>query len=231
MKKQVVFFGFNFLLRLALGVELPTQNAGQSAEHSNVKSYASPLSAAIELVYAPTSFKHYQWSGGGTNDARFSGFRVNAEWIAFGDSPYGKPVLGIGVGAAWISDLAVDSSKFGTLFVIPVEPYIGYRMDYFRNQVVVPYGRLGLGLAYLQEEVQVADGKRLSHDSYLGLDLAVGAEVWLNFVDRKSARNLDASTGINNVYLLVEYFKSRELGAKWANLAREEVRLGMRFEF
>lgn len=220
-----------FLL-LALGF-LTSLQAAESPEGSTVTGadkYATPLSAAVEIVYVPTSYLSYAWQDGSTQSNTLNGFRVNFEWIPFGDMPYGKPVIGVGAGFSWISNVNIGQVP-SDLFVVPVEPYLGYRLDYFKNQILVPYGKIGLGYANVREENKVEGGKQTRSASYLGLDLSVGAEFWLNFIDSKSARNLDSSVGINNVYLLVEYFKSRELGAQYANLSREELRLGMRFEF
>lgn len=217
---------------VAPGAEIPgpTAESNTRAEVST-RSFASPISGAIELIYLPTAFPNYQWSNGASNEAKYSGFRLGFEWIPFGDMPYGKPVFGVSTGLTWISGVGLTPGTKGSLAAFPVEPYIGYRADIFKNQILVPYGKLGLGYAYIHEEIQVADGKREASYNYLGLDLSVGAELWLNYIDRKSARSLDTSTGINNVYLLLEYLKSRDLGAKYANLSREELRLGMRFEF
>jgi hypothetical protein len=53
----------------------------------------------------------------------------------------------------------------------------------------------------------------------------------LDWIDRSSAQQLDASTGINNTYLTFEYLISRRAGSDAAiNLTRDEIRLGFRFE-
>lgn len=194
------------------------------------KNYWSPLEMGLDLSYSALSYKDHVWLDGATNQTRGHSIRVALEWIPLGDSPYGKPTIGVASGFNWINRAGFGAA-YANFYAVPVTPYLGYRLEYFVKQVLIPYGKIGLNYTFSRQETFFEEGKRITEKPYLGLDYSLGVELCLNVIDQASVRRLDSSMGINGVYLFAEYNKSRSLGAKWANLSHEEIQFGMRFEF
>lgn len=80
---------------------------------------------------------------------------------------------------------------------------------------IVPYAKVGVGYALWRagntggtSEVKDASGQVTSRGrgGTAGTNLALGAAIVLDALDRGAIRNLDGSTGINHVYLFAEYY-------------------------
>lgn len=196
------------------------------------KSYVSPLQGGLDLSYSPLTYKSYHWGNELFNRSKGHSLRLAMEWIPFGDIPYGKPVAGVATGFNWIRKADLGNGESASLYAIPLAPYLGYRLDYFTNQFLIPYGKLGLNYTYsYQDTTGGVSGKRVNERSYLGFEYALGLEICLNVIDPRSVRTLDSYSGINGVFLFAEYTKSNQIVSDWADLSHEEVQLGMRFEF
>ena len=95
----------------------------------------------------------------------------------------------------------------------------------------MPFGKVGLGMMLVTQDIELPSGLNSSHYTYWGFNYAVGVEFCLNVLDRKSARSLDASTGINATYLMLEYASSSSLtSSNTQDMSESEYRLGFRFE-
>lgn len=224
MHKQILGFLLVFATSFAMAAE-----SGAIQEEVK-KNYWSPLRGGLDLSYTPIAYKNLQWTDGENSEAKGHGVRIAVEWIPLGDYPYGKPVIGSGVGFTWITK-AQAGNGVADLYTLPLSPYIGYRMEYFENQFLIPYGKIGMTYAFTRQNTKFETGTRVTEKPYLGFDYALGGELCLNVIDRTSVRNLDSLVGINGVFLFAEYSKSKDLGAQWANLSHEEIQMGMRFEF
>jgi hypothetical protein len=109
--------------------------------------------------------------------------------------------------------------------VFPVDAHLAYRFDYWRNQLLVPFVKVGPEVAVLHES------RRDGSPTYVGINYAVGLQLNLDRIDWKSAKALERSMSIHHTYVAVEYLRNRYLGRdEGADLTRDEVRLGMRFE-
>jgi len=97
-------------------------------------------------------------------------------------------------------------------------------LDYFENQWFVPFVKAGFERHFAR---QLAAPERTR---YNGRNLGFGVAFLLDRLDPSSATQLDASTGINNTYITFEYLISNQSGGSQINLARDEVRMGLRFE-
>lgn len=233
---QKFAFQFSLLCSICIsvslfGAELPAGTAPETAVEVQAKNYRSPLNAAVDLQYTPTSYTQYDWYEGITKNASGHGIRVGAEWIPFGEVPYGKPAVGVATGFHWFSRVGVVDSINADLYTVPIEPYFAYRLDIFEKQILVPFAKVGLNVTFLHQDTNTPDGAKDRSGTYQGFDYGFGGELNLSFIDRVSARNLENSTGINDTFLVFEYSKSRRLGADYGpDLSHEEYRLGLRFE-
>ena len=103
-----------------------------------------------------------------------------------------------------------------------------YRFDYFYDQILVPYVGAGLGTSWLRQY----RGDRQGYYPYYGYELVAGLQFSLTALDKKASRQLDASTGINHTFLIVEFAKQdRAFNSEtMMDLSRNELRFGLRFE-
>ena len=135
------------------------------------------------------------------------------------------------MGITLVVNAAVADDVYATLTTFPLEPYVFYRADFFAHQIVVPFIRFG------NETVFTAQSSKTGAEhpgvlTYVGLVYSIGLELCLGFFEPATAQVMDANIGINNTYLVAEYFGSIQMGlAKQPNLDRTEYRFGLRFEF
>ena len=141
--------------------------------------------------------------GGG--NSLFSG----AEWEKEIIQKYG--ILAIGGGAGFIqasgksltSVNPPQSSGESTEFQIaPVSLNLTYRLAYFKNQFLVPFGRAGLDLYLFRER---KEGDTIISGYRTGYHYAFGGALLLDWLSPESGVNLDLEWGINNTYLIFEY--------------------------
>ena len=222
------------LLLVSVAYSAP-EDAELILEEEVETSYDSPLTAGLDLLYVPARYPNYRWSNVDQSGQAGIGAQINLEWLPLAriEGLYGKPGIGAGVGFRNIKN--VPLSEFGGanahLYAAPFETFISYRADFFDRQVIVPFGKVGLGMMLVTQDIELPSGLNSSHYTYWGFNYAVGVEFCLNVLDRKSARSLDASTGINATYLMLEYASSSSLtSSNTQDMSESEYRLGFRFE-
>jgi hypothetical protein len=133
-----------------------------------------------------------------------------------------------------------DSAQETNLEIYPLYAVAVLRVDAIANELrfpIVPYAKAGLGLGLWRaygpkgtENVKGTAGKGISS----GTQLAIGAALQLDFLDRKSANDLDGAIGINHSYLFAEYFLSNLDGFgsnKALRVGTNTWTLGLAFEF
>ena len=198
--------------------------------------YQSPLEFALDVQYYAPSYKKYVYDKSSTTSAEGltseigKGAQVSFEWLPFGNK-IGKFGIGVGTGFSMIdtASITVDTTtRSVSLFVIPTQAFLSYRLDFFQNQIIVPFAKIGGSASWLR---QTLDGGTSDKMAY-GLDYSVGGELCLNAIESRAGRELDARFGVNGTYLIFEYLKSQKLSeTNLVNLAYDAFRFGMRFEF
>ena len=183
----------------------------------------SPLWSGVDLQYVPVQYKTYDWGSGATTSQTGSGGRLAVEWIPF--DLYGKLGVGGGLGVNVIKNADFGGTR-ATLTAVPIEASVGYRLDFFHNQILVPYGKLSLAHTLTFQRGIDVPGYR----GFWSLDKILGVGLNLNLFDQKTARNWDRRSGVNATYLVVEYVKSDALGSSTVNLNYSNFRFGLRFE-
>jgi hypothetical protein len=194
--------------------------------------FASPLHFAVELHYSPIKFSSYfidPVTGlAAAPSQSAAGFW--AEWMPI--TQWGK--LGVGLGYQYIFDRVAVYSSGDSAKVLAHAAEVGltYRLDYLRNQYVVPYGRFAVALLF-PRLVQTLSGTETKANlaSQKGTELAFGAEVLLDWLEPRSAANLDREQGINNLFLFAEYTIFDSPSGASADLSYRALRAGFRAEF
>lgn len=132
-----------------------------------------------------------------------------AEWEKEIIQKYGILAVGGGVGFIRATGKSLTSinpprrSSESTEFQItPIGLNLTYRLCYFKNQFLVPYGRAGMDI-YLFRELKEGDTTISGYRT--GYHFAFGGAFLLDWMSPGSAVNMDLEWGINNTYLIFEY--------------------------
>jgi hypothetical protein len=193
----------------------------------------SPLNFALQLSGLWTTYSKYVADAASNtvdNSNLAGGFLMEFEWMPI--TSYGKLGLGTGIGFTTVSGIAFadGSGNTANLITLPVELYLSYRLDFVKNQWIVPYGRIGGEFQLASPTSSTISGG--SFLTYEGFQWAAGGEFCLNILEPTTARGLDIWYGINNTYLYFEYVNAMALQAgKQPDLSRTEFRIGLRVEF
>jgi hypothetical protein len=193
--------------------------------------FESPLEFAFDFSYSPRKYERYVYANAVTSTEAGYGGDVTFEWIPM--TQYGKIGIGVGAGFSVHQNVVIvdaDEDEVATLYTLPLSVHLSYRADFVRNQILVPYGKVGPSMTFIKQN----SGWGYSRDGiqqFVGLNFGGGIELNLNPLEPGSARALDRSTGINASYLFAEYDVISALGNATYNLARNEWRFGLRFEF
>jgi len=111
--------------------------------------------------------------------------------------------------------LRAGSGETSSLVIFPMYLVGVLRADYFARELhipLVPYGKLGIGYALWSvgtgNGTANQGGIRGQGHSY-GPQFALGGMLLLDALDRTSALQMDANTGVNNSYFFVEWYVSK----------------------
>ena len=146
-------------------------------------------------------------------------------------------ILGLSVGAGLIREngflLGADgstSTQEDRLSVIPFQASGLFRLDVFKDQVLVPFATAGLDYWVWQEkwtngtvEEQVSGGKMGYHYSF-------GGQILLDRFDEASASLLEVRRGVKDTYLSVEY-RVQEFEGEGLSFNSDSVTFGIRFQY
>jgi hypothetical protein len=226
-------FRWALLLSFLLAFNATTFAAvGDSSEEKKQKPKThgyqeSPLNFGLDLIYSPIAYTNYVMAPGINATAAGNAIQLAFEYFPYKD--FGKVGVGINSGFFFLTNFQVASQQWASLYVFPIQLYAAYRFDYAKNQILVPFVKLGADTSFtLQNSATGADIP--GYQVYYGLDYGAGLEICMNAIDSGAARDLDYSIGINNTYLVVEVLQSAALSKGNPNLGHTEYRFGLRFE-
>lgn len=214
--------------------------ATDDTSETTVKKWTgSPLQFGLDLQYYAPVYKKYAYAIDGAGQANTSdqsgrAAQISFEWLPFGNE-IGKLGIGVSSGFVGVTNASITQSYGGqlytravNLFVIPSQFFISYRLDYFTNQLIVPFAKIGGSANWVRQVVEGGDDYHMTY----GVDYSVGGELCLNAFEPKAGRLFDAQFGVNGTYLVFDYTRSDPFNSTSAlNLSYEAVRFGMRFEF
>ena len=127
------------------------------------------------------------------------------------------------------------SVEHDMLTIIPITADATLKLDVLNEQIIVPFGRAGGDYAMWKENWYLPDG---SNDESkrtggkLGWHWAAGGLLRLDPLDRSAAEALEASSGIDNTYLAVEYRQTyMKHDANLLDFSGHEVTIGLKCDF
>src|SRR5690606_3109845 len=107
------------------------------------------------------------------------------------------------------------AAEGSTLSIVPVYGVGVVRIDALAQRTPIPlafFAKAGLGYgiwwASYADGIDSADDGSKASDSVWGTHWALGAAFLLDVLDRKAATNMDASNGVNNSYVFIEWYNS-----------------------
>lgn len=188
--------------------ELPPPKVPVMEPHTSERAGAFSLRAGpykpTDLVNDPSAAVTYEDVYGKGNAAMFA---VDWEWQPLHHKYIGD--LGLGVGAGFsrkkgkaLKEDLTQSKQETVLMLIPATADITYRMELWADQPFVPYGGAGVDYWYFSEG---KTGDSATTGAKRGWHWRAGGQFLLDFLEPKSAGQLDANWGINNTYLFGEY--------------------------
>lgn len=216
-----------------LGAAVTTPPTSSAIEVESL--FESDINTAIEIQYGSVSYPNYYFAEGEKATGTGNFIHSTLEWLPI--TRLGKLGFGVGYGLFFQSlslQMADESGKrterYATLFTVPIEAFVSYRLDYLRNQILVPFAKVGTNLTLVKQNSKSGLEKE-GTQTYYGLDYGGGVEICLNKIDSQALRELDRLAGINNAYLVLEYLKSQFLSnPRQPDLTHAEYRVGLRME-
>lgn len=168
-------------------------------------------------------------------NAVFTGSNHQVLLVETGGALYN--ILGVSVGAGLIRENGFLLGEDGTtstqedqLSVIPLQASGVFRLDVFKDQVLVPFATGGVDYWVWQEkwtngtvEEQVSGGKMGYHYSF-------GGQILLDRFDEASASLLEVTRGVEDTYLSVEY-RVQEFEGEGLSFNSDSVTFGIRFQY
>jgi len=222
-------------------------HARESAQRFAFELRFSPFTPDIDSDPALNGATPYADAFGTTSRLLFA---AELDWQAARIPHVGTIGPGVGLGYTTMSANApfsqphngqTVSSETTTLQIFPLYAVAVLRADVLWRELhipLVPYGKLGIGLAYWRASNTLGTSNYLGVSGLghtLGTELALGVGFNLNVLDEYAARNFDESLGVNSTYLFAEWTRS-DLTGLWAQTDPLRVggtfwTFGLTFEF
>lgn len=160
-------------------------------------------------------------------------------WLEYGwASRFVEANLGIGfwqeLGFRQTSNGRVsDEHDMFTMF--PLALTLTGRLDLLEEQPIVPFGRIGVDYWLWRENWYVADTATQESEragGKYGWHYGGGLLLLLDVLDRRAASRLEATTGINDTFVVAEYRQTNLAhGDNQLDLSTSELTFGLKFDF
>ncbi len=146
-------------------------------------------------------------------------------------------ILGLSVGAGLMREkgflLGVDgstSTQEDMLSVIPLQASGFLRLDFFEDQVLVPYGNAGVDYWIWQEKWTNGDLEEQMSGGKMGYHYGFGGQILLDRFDEASASLMEVRRGVEDTYLSVEY-RVQEFDGEGLSFNSSSLTFGIRFQY
>ncbi len=200
-----MFTSIRYVCFLIALVGLVFSAYGEDALHTTSGPVNQPGSRSAPSTGLGLSYTPIQQSIGNS-------FSLSLEWLPI--TLFGKLGLGVETGY-FVAFKQADRNEMD--YTVPLNARVSYHLDYFSNQLVVPFVSSTTNVLYLRPSriSNSVPGLVKSQD----VRHTVGAQLRLDNLDRSSSKRLNNNFGVKNSYLSIEY-----------GLSEQVVRLGLRFE-
>jgi hypothetical protein len=188
----------------------------------------------VQLRYGPTTFKDDPYL-----ESIYGAKPNQILWFEYGfASQFLDANLGLGFyqEMGWLQTSGgVVSDEHDMLSLFPISASLTGRLDFFHEQPIVPFGRIGADYWMWRENWYVAD--ETSTDSSrdggkYGWHFGGGLMLLLDGLDRGAASKLESSAGIDDTYLVAEYRRTLLVhGENQLNFSTSEFTFGLKFDF
>lgn len=136
----------------------------------------------------------------------------------------------------WLFTSSGESSdEEDYLTIVPLSLTGTLRLDFAKEQLLVPVGRIGGDYWMWKEKWWVPEGSTEDNtraSGRLGWHWAAGGMILLDVLDRKTASELQATTGIDDTFLVVEYRRTMmQHDANKLDFSDKEVTVGLKCDF
>lgn len=136
----------------------------------------------------------------------------------------------------WLFTSSGESSdEEDYLTIVPLTLTGTLRLDFAKEQLLVPVGRIGGDYWMWKEKWWVPEGSTEDNtraSGRLGWHWAAGGMILLDVLDRKTASELQATTGIDDTFLVVEYRRTMmQHDANKLDFSDKEVTVGLKCDF
>ncbi len=222
---MTLIFGFCALSSAFAASQMDSSSTWNTVEEPAEKTW----STFSELRYGPLTLQ---------SEVLNSVFTASNNQILFAETGGALyDILGVSVGAGLIREkgflLGVDgstSTQEDTLSVIPLQASGLLRLDFFNDQVLVPFATAGADYWIWQEkwtngavDENVSGGK-------VGYHYSVGGQILLDRFDEVSASLLEVTRGVTDTYLSAEY-RVQEFDGEGLSFDSESFTVGIRFQY
>jgi hypothetical protein len=129
-----------------------------------------------------------------------------------------------------VQDDGTSSSDAQTLSMVPLQLSAGLRLDFLRDQIIVPFASGGIDYWLWQEDWVEGESTEKISGGKSGWHYRVGGEVLLDIFDRSSSSMLDVRYHIKDTYLVFSYQK-QEVGDEGLIFNGESYMLGLRMQY
>ncbi|MSQ03394.1 MAG: hypothetical protein EXR71_16125 [Myxococcales bacterium] len=193
----------------------------------------TPRQWNLELRYGPflTQDNAVLTDAFGTSDNRL--FRAEFGWTT--------NLIEVDVSAGVYRDEGGQASASGatssdkeTITAVPMGLDGTLRLDFAKEQFVVPFVRAGLDL-WVWNDAWVSkyddDGGGETTSGSLGWHWGAGLYLLLDSLDQGAASRLETVVGVNDSYLVAEYRQSYDLGSGSLDFTSTEVTFGLKFDY
>lgn len=176
-----------------------------------------------------------------TVDAAFGGDGSGIFWLEYGwSSRFLEADLGAGLYTWTGSQIGAASGNVSSddeqMSLVPVTLTATARLDFYDDQPLVPFGRIGADACFFDHTLEVADLSDEAESSVgarYGWHWAAGVGIRLDTLDQAGASKAEALWGIDDTWIVAEY-RSTSLAMRdgdETDLSSHELSFGLKFDY
>lgn len=216
-------------LALVVGATAVASPSAQASEDED----EGPRTMNVQLRYGPITLEdEYLQDVFGQNPNEILWFEYGYA-SRFVDANFG---IGFYQEMGWLQTAdGVSSDEHDMFTLFPLALTVTGRLDLLDEQPIVPFGRIGVDYWMWKENWYVPDTNSMvsqNDGGKYGWHYGGGLLLLLDVLDRRAASRLEATTGINDTFLVAEYRNTNLItGSQQLDLSNWELSFGLKFDF